>query len=40
MITLYFTILVVLIVMAGTIWIITNLNYNMMPEMEGMSGHH
>ncbi len=33
MITLFFTLLVILIVIAGTLWITSNLNYNMMPEM-------
>ncbi|HSX03304.1 MAG TPA: cytochrome C oxidase subunit IV family protein [Rhabdochlamydiaceae bacterium] len=38
MISFLFMLLVVAIVIIGTVWIISNLNYNMMPEMETMPG--
>ena len=34
MITFLFTVLVALIVIGGSLWIMSNLNYNLMPKME------
>jgi cytochrome o ubiquinol oxidase subunit IV len=34
MITFLFTVLVVVIVIGGSLWIMTNLNYDLMPKME------
>jgi cytochrome o ubiquinol oxidase subunit IV len=33
MVTFLFTALVILVVMGGTLWIMSNLNYNLMPTM-------
>jgi cytochrome o ubiquinol oxidase subunit IV len=38
-ISLIFTILVILIVIGGSIWIMNNLNYNMMPMTKPMPTH-
>lgn len=33
-IALFFTVLVIIIIVGGSIWIMNNLNYNLMPPME------
>jgi len=37
MITFLFTVLVILIVVGGSVWIMDSLNYNLMPTMEHMN---
>jgi cytochrome o ubiquinol oxidase operon protein cyoD len=38
-ISFIFTVLVIVIVIGGSLWIINNLNYNLMPEMRHMPTH-